>query len=212
MSNGELLKLRGNKNFDPKPDLDNANVGIADTVLNGMRLYLAHPALFLKGEKMNQSKKLALSGLLIALCVAASPFYIPIGASKCFPVQAIVNIISGVLLGPFYAVGIAFSASTLRIFMGTGSLLAYPGSMIGAFLCGMLYKKTKWLPMAFIGETVGTGILGAMAAYPIVSFILSKQAALFTYVIPFMISSAVGSGIAVFIVMGLMRVKLFKVK
>lgn len=161
---------------------------------------------------MNSTRKIALSGLLIALGVAASTFYIPVGAAKCFPIQAMVNIISGVLLGPFYAVGIAFSTSTLRILMGTGSLLAYPGSMIGAFLCGFLYNRTKMLPLAFLGETVGTGILGALAAYPIVTLVLSKKAALFAYVIPFMLSSVIGSVIAVFIVMALMKIKLFKVK
>ncbi len=161
---------------------------------------------------MNTTKKLALSGLLAALGVAASAFYIPIGAAKCFPVQAVINVLSGVILGPFYAVGIAFATSTLRVFMGTGSLLAYPGSMIGAFLCGILYRRFKKLPLAYLGEIVGTGLLGAMAAYPIVTRLLSKNAALFTYVVPFTLSSFVGSTIAIFFIGVLMRTKLFNLK
>ena len=159
---------------------------------------------------MQNTRKLAISGLLAAVGVAASTLYIPIGAAKCFPIQSMINILAGVLLGPFYAVGIAFTTSTLRIFLGTGTLLAYPGSMIGAFCCGMLYKHYKKLPLAYLGEVVGTGILGAIAAYPIVTLILSKQAALFTYVIPFVISSFAGSTISIFIVGILLRMKIIK--
>lgn len=159
---------------------------------------------------MQTTKKLALSGLLCALGVAASAFYIPIGASKCFPIQSLINVLSGVLLGPAYAVGIAFSTSTLRVALGTGSLLAYPGSMIGAFCCAMLYKHYKKLTFAFLGEVVGTGILGAVAAYPVVTLILSKKAALFTYVLPFMISSLGGAAIAIWLAGALLKTNIFE--
>ena len=43
------------------------------------------------------TKKLVLAAVLIALGVAASPLYIPIGASKCFPVQHLVNVLAAVL-------------------------------------------------------------------------------------------------------------------
>ena len=46
-------------------------------------------------------------------------------------------------LGPDYAVAIAFLISCLRNMFGTGSLLAFPGSMIGAFIAGMAYKHWK---------------------------------------------------------------------
>ena len=38
----------------------------------------------------------------------------------------------------------------------------------------------------------GTGIIGALAAYPIAVYIMGKEAALFAYVLPFIISSAGG--------------------
>ena len=43
--------------------------------------------------------------------------------------------------------GMAFVTSLLRNLMGTGTLLAFPGSMCGAFLCGILYKYGKRLPL-----------------------------------------------------------------
>ena len=82
-------------------------------------------------------KKLTLAGLLIALGVACSTFSFPVGASRCSPVQHMVNVLAAVLLGPAYGVGMAFVTSLLRIAMGTGTLLAFPGSMVGALLCGL---------------------------------------------------------------------------
>ena len=73
-------------------------------------------------------KKLVLAGLLIAVGVACSPFSIPVGASKCFPVQHMVNVLAAVMLGPWYGVGMAFVTSLLRVLLGTGSLLAFPAA------------------------------------------------------------------------------------
>ena len=142
-------------------------------------------------------KKLTLAGLLIALGVACSTFAIPIGASRCFPIQHMVNVLAAVLLGPAYGVGMAFATSLLRIAMGTGSLLAFPGSMVGALCCGLVYRATKNLPATFVGEVFGTGVLGGLLAYPVAAFVMGKEAALFAYVVPFLVSSVGGALIAV---------------
>ncbi len=77
--------------------------------------------------------------------------------------------------------------------MGTGSLLAFPGSMVGAFLGALLYRQTGKMWTAFAGEILGTGILGGMLCYPLaVLFLGNKEAAIFTYVLPFLISTAGG--------------------
>ncbi len=141
-------------------------------------------------------KKLTLAGILVAVGVVCSTFYIPIGVAKCFPIQHFINVLAGVLLGPFYAVGMAFVTSLMRVMLGTGSLLAFPGSMCGALLCGLLYKYTKNMNMAFAGEVFGTGIIGAILAFPIASLFLSKTGAIFGFVIPFGLSSLVGAAIS----------------
>ena len=107
-------------------------------------------------------KKLAVSAMLAAAAVVMSGFAIPIGASKCFPIQHLCNIIAGVFLGPWYGVAMAFTTSLIRNLIGTGSLLAFPGSMVGAYLCGFLYRKTGRLAAAYFGEVFGTGILGGI--------------------------------------------------
>ena len=138
-------------------------------------------------------KKISLAGILVAVGVVCSTFSIPIGVAKVFPVQHFINVLAGVLLGPFYGIAMAFLTSLLRNLMGTGSLLAFPGSMCGAFLCGLLYQYTRKLPFAFAGEVIGTGIIGALAAYPVAALLLSSKAAFYGFIIPFSLSSAVGA-------------------
>ena len=160
-----------------------------------------------KGEtimKLNM-KKLVAAAMLTAVGVALSAFSIPIGASRCFPIQHLVNVVAGVTLGPAYGVLAAFCTSAIRNIMGTGSLLAFPGSMVGAMLAGLAYKKTNKLSAACIGEVFGTGILGGMLCYPVATLLMGKEAALFTYVMPFFISTAGGSIIAAFILYSMQK-------
>lgn len=82
------------------------------------------------------SKKLALAGVLCAVAVVGSMLQFPVFGSQCAPVQHMVNVICAVFLGPGYGVAVAFLASLLRNIFGLGSLLAFPGSMCGALLCG----------------------------------------------------------------------------
>lgn len=96
-------------------------------------------------------------------------------------------------MGPFYALGNAFITSVLRNILGTGSLLAFPGSMIGAFLAGILYKRFKKIEAALLGEIMGTGIIGAIVAYPFAKILLGKEVAMFAYIIPFSISCIGGA-------------------
>ena len=103
-----------------------------------------------------QVRKLTSAALLIAIgTLSAHLIYIPAGVSKCFPVQHAINVLGAVLLGPDYAVAIAFIISCLRNMFGTGSLLAFPGSMIGALLAGIAYQKFASIPTAMAGEVFG---------------------------------------------------------
>jgi energy coupling factor transporter S component ThiW len=143
---------------------------------------------------LNKTLKLTMTAMLVAIGTLTSHLiYIPIGFTKVFPIQHFINVLSAVLLGPAYAVLQAFSVSLLRNIMGTGSIFAFPGSMIGAFLAAYLFMKTKKLSMTFFGEIMGTGILGAMACYPLATLLLGQEAALFGFIPAFMVSSFAGS-------------------
>ena len=129
--------------------------------------------------KQSSIKKITWAGLLTAIAVLGSFISFPVLGSKCAPLQHMVNVICAVTLAPGYAVLTAFSASLLRNLLGLGSLLAFPGSLFGALISGILYKMTKKIPAAIVGEILGTGIVGGLVAYP-VSFFLSYR-----YFVPF---------------------------
>lgn len=145
------------------------------------------------------TKKIALAGVLCAVAVVGSMFSFPVFGSKCAPVQHMVNVLCAVLLGPWYGVAVAFVASLLRNLLGFGSLMAFPGSMCGALLCGIVYHKTKNLLATLAGEVFGTGIIGGLLAWPVAVFLMGKAAgdiAFYAYVVPFLVSTVGGSIIA----------------
>ena len=144
-------------------------------------------------NKRSTVNKIVLSGVLVAIATIFGAFSIPVFGGKMSPVQHFINVVSAVTLGPIYALGNAFIASLLRNIMGTGSLLAFPGSMIGALLAGIIYKKVHKVGGAVIGEIIGTGFLGALAAYPISRLLLNNDVAAFIYIVPFSISCIGGS-------------------
>lgn len=147
-----------------------------------------------------KTKKLTIASLLIAIgVILGNIIFIPVGVSKCFPMQHTINIIAAVILGPGYGVAIAFCISLLRNILGTGSLLAFPGSMIGAFLSGILFRKTKKTIFAIFGEVFGTGILGGLLAFPIATLIMGKKVGTLFFVTPFLIST-IGGGVIAYII------------
>lgn len=143
---------------------------------------------------MRKTQKITVTAIIAAATTISSSFiYIPVGFAKIFPVQHFANLISAVLLGPSYAVSQAFISSLLRNMLSTGSVFAFPGSMIGAFLAAFVYLKTNRLLFAAAGEVIGTGIFGAMACYPIAVLFLGQDATLFGFIPAFIVSSFVGA-------------------
>ena len=156
---------------------------------------------------MNNTKKLVLAGLFIAISVVGGALIvIPIGLAKAAPVQHFMNVVTAITLGPWYAMGCAFVTSLIRNLIGTGSIMAFPGSMIGALCCGLVYmalRKRNNDPLALIctliAEMLGTGVLGGLCAYPVAILFMDVDAAglaVTAYIIPFLISTVVGSLIA----------------
>lgn len=156
--------------------------------------------------KSSNIKKITFTAIMAALAVVGSFVSFPVAGSKCAPVQHLVNILCAVFVGPWWGVACAFIASLIRNLLALGSPLAFPGSMCGALLAGLLYKYLKKTPVAYVGELVGTGLIGGMLSYPSALFVMGNdKAALFTFVIPFLISSLGGTIIAVIIVTALSK-------
>lgn len=146
-------------------------------------------------------RKLTLAALFSALAVVGSLFSFPVFGAKCAPVQHMINILCAIFLGPWYGVASAFIASLIRNLLGLGSLFAFPGSMCGALLAGLLYKFTNKRLFTYVGEVFGTSVIGGMLSYPIALLIMGNpQATLFMMVVPFLISTAGGTIIAIVVV------------
>jgi energy coupling factor transporter S component ThiW len=145
-----------------------------------------------------KTRDVARAVILVAIAVALSPVFIPVGISKCFPAQHMVNVLSAVMLGPFYAVAIAAVSAVIRNILGLGTLLAFPGGMIGALLAGLAYRTLKNIYIAGLGEVIGTGLLGALvSAWIVAPTLMGRTMALATLIIAFSVSTVGGSVIAI---------------
>lgn len=159
------------------------------------------------------TKKLAIAGIFCAVAIVGSLFSFPVFGSKCSPVQHMVNILCALLLGPGYGVGAAFAAALIRNLLGIGSLMAFPGSMFGALVCGVVYAKTHSIPGTLIGEVFGTAVLGGLCAYPLAVLFMGESAAdlaFYAYIIPFLISTAVGAGISAVLIYSLKKTNMLR--
>ncbi len=142
-------------------------------------------------------RKMIFAALMTAVTVLLSPvFSFPLGVTRAFPIQHMVNIFLAVLAGTRYGVSAAFAASLIRNIAGTGSLLAFPGSMIGAFLSGYLYSHTGKLWMAVIGEFIGTSLIGGLLSYPVAALVLGSGKGALFYISLFAVSCGAGCCIA----------------
>ena len=142
-------------------------------------------------------RKMTLAALFAALAVLLSPLSFPVGPSRCFPFQHAVNAAAGVLLGPFWACGAAFIASFVRNILGTGTVLAFPGSLFGALAVGLAAKALpeKYRLWAALAEPLATGTLGAGVASLIASPAGGRAAMFMTLSVAFLISSGPGAAI-----------------
>ena len=91
-------------------------------------------------------RKLALAGILVAVGIVCSPLSIPVGASKCAPVQHFINILGGVFLGPAYAVEWRSSQAFCAIFWEQGLCLPFPDPCAALFCAGCCISMESICP------------------------------------------------------------------
>ena len=141
------------------------------------------------------TRRVAQAVILVAIGVALSPFTsFPIGIAKVNPTQHFVNVLAAVLLGPWWAVAIAAIIGILRNALGVGTLLAFPGGMIGALFAGLLYRYLRNVYVAGLGEIVGTGIVGALvSAWLVAPFLMGQTMAAGILVASFLGSTIIGT-------------------
>lgn len=149
---------------------------------------------------MQHTRKIAYAVILTAIGVALAPYTsFPVGIAKINPTQHFVNVIGAVLLGPWWATLIAAVIGTIRNAMGVGTLLAFPGGMIGAFLAGISFRLSFNLYLGATGEVIGTGLIApVVSALFIAPVLMGKAIPLLALIPSFLGSSVAGSILGVF--------------
>ncbi|MDW0109938.1 energy coupling factor transporter S component ThiW [Sporosarcina aquimarina] len=140
------------------------------------------------------TRKLAIMALLVSIAVAGSTFVsFPAGIARAYPIQHAVNVAAAVFLGPVPAMMIAGVTAVIRVLTGTGSLLAFPGGMIGAAFAGILFQKTGRIWTAAVGEMIGTGLIASLLAVPYAAVLMGTSVGAFFFLPPFLVSSMSGA-------------------
>jgi energy coupling factor transporter S component ThiW len=104
-----------------------------------------------------------------------------------------VNGITGVLLGPWYAAVMAFFTGVIRNLLGLGTLHAFPGGVPGGLVVGLVYRYVKRSDLAAITEPLGTVVIGATISALVVAPYLGKAFTVAFWWIAFAASSIPGS-------------------
>ena len=144
----------------------------------------------MKRNKWNV-KKMVLCAILASLAFVLNTFvYFPAMA----PFQHFVDVVAAVFLGPWWGCLSAFLCGIMRMMSGR-TIQSVTGAVFGPILGGLLWKKTKNLYLVCMGEIIGTGLLGALASYPLMKWFYGLDAQSPFYYIPFYTPSAVVGGL-----------------
>ena len=135
--------------------------------------------------------------MLIAIGVVISPI---LRVEGMCPMAHFINIVCSVFMGPWYSLLCAFIIGIIRMVLMGIPPLALTGAVFGAFLSGLFYRLSKGkILMAVLGEIIGTGIIGAIVSYPVMTLIWGKEdLSLFFYVPSFICGTLIGGSIAFF--------------
>ena len=147
---------------------------------------------------MKRSKallKMMVLSMLIALGVVISPI---LRVEGMCPMAHLINIVCSVFLGPWYSLLCATLIGIIRMLTMGIPPLALTGAIFGAFFSGLFYRLSKGkILCAVLGEVFGTGIIGALMSYPVMTFLWGKEGLTWGFYIPsFICGTLIGGSIA----------------
>lgn len=144
----------------------------------------------LKRAQSAATRKMVLTAMFACLAFVLNTFvYFPSMA----PFQHFVDVLAAVFLGPWYGFASALLCGLMRMMNGR-TIQAVVGAIFGPILGGLLYQKTHSIWLVLAGEVFGTGVLGALTAYPLMKLFYGLDAQSPLYYIPFYTPSAVVGG------------------
>lgn len=133
--------------------------------------------------------------MMIALGVVISPI---LRVEGMCPMAHFINVTCAALLGPWEALVCAVMIGLIRMAVMGIPPLALTGAIFGAFFSGIFYRLSKGnLLAAMLGEVFGTGIIGAIVSYPVMTFVWGRGGlSWFFYVPSFIAGTLIGGSIA----------------
>lgn len=139
--------------------------------------------------------KMITLSMLIALGVVISPI---LRVEGMCPMAHFINIICSVFLGPWYSLLCATLIGIIRMVTMGIPPIALTGAIFGAFLSGVFYRLSKGrIIFAVLGEIIGTGIIGAIMSYPVMTFLWGKEGLSWLFYVPsFICGTLIGGSIA----------------
>lgn len=146
-------------------------------------------------EKNSKLLRSMMLPMMVAMGVVISPI---LRVEGLCPMAHFINIVCSVFLGPWYSLLCAIMIGIIRMmFMGIPPL-ALTGAIFGAFLSGVLYRLSKGnLLAAVIGEIIGTGLIGSILSYPVMTFIWGRTGLTWAFYVPsFILATLIGGSIA----------------
>jgi energy coupling factor transporter S component ThiW len=143
--------------------------------------------------------KLVVLSMLIAIGVLISPI---LRVEGMCPMAHFINIVCSVFLGPWYSLLCATLIGIIRMATMGIPPLALTGAVFGALASGLLYRISKGrIVFAVLGEIIGTGIVGAIISYPVMTLLWNyENLTVFFYVPSFICGTLIGGSIAFFFV------------
>ena len=155
---------------------------------------------------MNKNKhvtRLVFLSMMVALGVVISPI---LRVEGMCPMAHLINVTCAVMLGPWYALACAFTIGIIRMVCMGIPPLALTGAIFGAFLSGMFYRLSRGkLVWAFLGEVIGTGIIGAILSYPVMTWIWGKTGLTWFFYVPSFIAGTLIGGTIAFVFLAALR-------
>lgn len=148
--------------------------------------------------------KMVMLSMLVAIGVVISPI---LRIEGMCPMAHLINIVCAVLMGPWYSLLCATLIGIIRMsFMGIPPL-ALTGAVFGAALSGIFYRLSGGrLLAAIVGEIIGTGIIGAVVSYPVMTLLWGKSGIGWAFYIPlFLGGTLIGGTVAFFFLTALSR-------
>lgn len=143
-------------------------------------------------KKENHVLRMIFLSMLVGLGVVISPI---LRIEGMCPMAHLINITCSVFMGPWYSLLCASLIGILRMVLMGIPPLALTGAVFGAVLSGILYRASKGrLWAAVLGEIIGTGIIGAVASYPVMEIFYGRTGLSWMYYVPLFISGTLIGG------------------